>query len=188
VSKSKNIVIGVSGGIAAYKVCDLIRRLKDKKFDVHVIMTRHAQEFVTPLTFQTLSQNPVHTNHFELSQEKEIDHISLAEHADILVIAPATANIIAKIRTGICDDLLTTVVCATRAPVVVAPSMNANMWENPITQDNLKHLRQLGYHILEPESGDLACGYTGKGRLPETETILSFVQKVLGLKSPSKKK
>jgi phosphopantothenoylcysteine decarboxylase / phosphopantothenate---cysteine ligase len=175
----KNIVIGISGGIAVYKVCDLIRRLKDRGDAVHVIMTRHAQEFVTPLTFQTLSQNLVHTDNFELSQEKDIDHIALADTADVVVLAPATANIIGKISHGISDDLLTTVVCATRAPVVLAPAMNVNMWNNSITQENVTKLKTLGVHCVDPAEGDLACGYTGVGRLAETPEIIKVIDRAL---------
>ena len=181
---SKTIVLGVSGGIAAYKVCDLVRRLRKDQCDVHVVMTRHAQEFVTPLTFQALSQNVVHTDNFELSQEMKIDHISLADRADVLVIAPATANVIAKIAHGICDDLLTTVVCATQAPIVMVPSMNVHMWNNPITQENVNKLKKLGILFVDPTSGDLACGCRGKGRLAETQDILEAIHRA----TKSKKK
>lgn len=177
--KGKTIVLGVTGGIAAYKACELTRRLCEAGCEVHVMMTRAAREFVTPLTFQTLSGHPVHTELFSLTQEQEIGHISLADRADALVIAPATADILAKAAHGICDDLITTVLCATRAPVVFVPSMNVHMWENPMTQENVEKLRRHGYLLMEPDSGSLACGYEGKGRLPEPEAILDLLAKAL---------
>ncbi len=180
--KGKTIVLGVSGGIAAYKACELTRRLVERGADVHVMMTKAAREFVTPLTFQTLSNHPVHTDLFNLTQEQEIGHISLADRAEAIVIAPATADLIARIAHGLCDDLVTTVLCATRAPVVLAPAMNVNMWNNPITQENLTKLRGHGYVILEPESGSLACGYEGKGRLPDAEAIIDLLEKTISKK------
>src|SRR5688572_3244156 len=148
-------------------------------------MTRGAMEFVTPLTFQTLAGRPVATDTFNLTQESEIGHINLADSADIFVIAPATANVIGKIAAGIADDLLTTVLLATQAPVLIAPAMNIHMYENPIVQENLRKLRRIGYHILEPAEGYLACGYEGKGRLPEPETIAEQAQRLLGNKDLS---
>ncbi|MBI4373454.1 MAG: bifunctional phosphopantothenoylcysteine decarboxylase/phosphopantothenate--cysteine ligase CoaBC [Deltaproteobacteria bacterium] len=177
--KGKTIVLGVTGGIAAYKSCDLVRRLRDADADVFVMMTRAAQEFVTPLTFQTLSGHPVQTNLFNLTEEYGINHISLADKADLIVIAPATADILAKIACGLCDDMVTTVVCATKAPVLLSPSMNLHMWENSVTRENIKKLKRLAYLIMEPEEGSLACGYEGKGRLPEPEAILQEVIKIL---------
>lgn len=179
--KGKSIVLGVSGGIAAYKACDLVRRLTEQGADVHVVMTKAAQQFVTPLTFQALSGNPVHTELFNLTQEQEMSHISLADKADIVVIAPATADILAKISHGLCDDLLTTLVCVTRAPLLLSPSMNVHMWENPITQENVERLRKHGYTVMEPDSGSLACGYEGKGRLPETDALLREIEKIIGV-------
>lgn len=173
------IVVGVTGGIACYKAVELVRQLVQGGFHVRVIMTRAALEFVTPLTFQTLSGNPVGTETFDLTQESQIGHINLADSADLLVIAPATANIIGKIAGGIADDLLTTVLMATRAPVLLAPAMNVHMYENPVLQENLRKLRRLGYHILEPASGYLACGYEGKGRLPDPEMILEEIGRLL---------
>ena len=145
-------------------------------------MTRGAMEFVTPLTFQTLSGNPVATETFNLTQESEIGHINLADSADLFVIAPATANVIGKIANGIADDLLTTVVMATQAPVLIAPAMNIHMFENPILQENLRKLRRIGYHMMEPAEGFLACGYEGKGRLPEPEAIFAEIQRLLSKK------
>jgi len=170
--KGKCIVLGVTGGIAAYKSVELLRLLVKAGAEVHVIMTRGATEFVTPLTFQTLSCNPVHTDLFNLITEQEIGHISLADRADLFVIAPATANVIAKIACGIADDLLTTTVMATKAPVLLAPAMNVNMYENPIYRENEEKLRRHGYLFAEPVSGFLACGWEGKGKMQEPSLIL----------------
>jgi phosphopantothenoylcysteine decarboxylase/phosphopantothenate--cysteine ligase len=176
------IVLGVSGGIACYKAVELVRLLVKDGFVVQVIMTRGAAEFVTPLTFQTLSGRAVASETFSLTQESEIGHINLADSADLFVVAPATANVIGKIAGGIADDLLTTVIMATQAPVLIAPAMNIHMYENPIVQENLRKLRRVGYHILEPAEGYLACGYEGKGRLPEPETIVEAINRLLKVK------
>lgn len=174
----KNILIGITGGIAAYKICELIRMFKRNNANVRVICTKNALNFVTKLTLQNLSQNEVGIEEFEL--EKYVpEHISYADEADIMVIAPATANTISKIATGICDNLLTSVACAFRKPIIIAPAMNCNMWENPIIQENLKKLSNLGYKILEPESGFLACGYEGKGRLCELNKIFDETKNIL---------
>jgi phosphopantothenoylcysteine decarboxylase/phosphopantothenate--cysteine ligase len=173
------VVLGVSGGIACYKAVELVRLLVKEQYTVQVIMTHGAMEFVTPLTFQTLSARPVATDTFNLTQESEIGHINLADSADIFVVAPATANVIGKIAAGIADDLLTTVLMATRAPVLIAPAMNIHMYENPILQENLRKLRRIGYEILEPAEGYLACGYEGKGRLPDPEAILEQIRRQL---------
>ncbi|PLY04511.1 MAG: bifunctional phosphopantothenoylcysteine decarboxylase/phosphopantothenate--cysteine ligase CoaBC [Desulfuromonas sp.] len=180
--QGKTIVLGVSGGIAVYKAVELLRLLTKAGADVHVVMTKNAQEFVTPLTFQTLSGKPVHTDLFNLYQEQEIGHISLADRADLFILAPATANLIGKIAQGLADDLLTTSVMATTAPVLIAPAMNTNMYENPIYQRNEKYLAELGYHIMTPASGALACGWEGKGKLPAPEAILTEAQAVLSPK------
>jgi phosphopantothenoylcysteine decarboxylase/phosphopantothenate--cysteine ligase len=174
--KLDNVVLGVSGGIACYKAVELVRLLVKEEYTVQVIMTRGAMQFVTPLTFQTLSARPVATDTFNLTQESEIGHINLADSADIFVVAPATANVIGKIAAGIADDLLTTVLMATQAPVLIAPAMNIHMYENPILQENLRKLRRVGYEILEPDEGHLACGYEGKGRLPDPEVILEQIR------------
>ncbi len=179
--KGKRIVLGVTGGIAAYKAAELVRELVRAEAEVSVVMTRGAQAFITPLTFQTLSGNKVTTELFSLVEESEIGHISLADRADVLVIAPATANIIGKIQSGIADDMLTTIVMATRAPVLLAPAMNVHMWENSICQGNIRELRSRGYHFIDPEAGELACGYEGKGRLAE---IPAIVEKIRTLLSP----
>ena len=167
----KKIILGVCGGIAAYKAIELLRLLTKAGADVHVIMTRAAQEFIAPLTFQTLSSNPVHTELFNLIAEREIGHISLADRADLFIIAPATANIIGKIAAGIADDMLTTTVMATKAPVLIAPAMNVNMLTNPIYLENEEKLRRLGYLFEAPVSGSLACGWEGEGKLASPEAI-----------------
>jgi len=179
---AKTVVLGVAGGIACYKAVELVRLLVREGFAVQVIMTRGAMEFVTPLTFQTLSGRPVATDIFSLTQESEIGHINLADQADLLVIAPATANVIGKIAAGIADDLLTTVVMATQAPVLMAPSMNVHMYENPLLQENIRKLKGLGYHFMEPAEGYLACGYEGKGRLPEPAEIVEEIRRLLSKK------
>ncbi len=173
------VVLGVSGGIACYKAVELVRLLVTNGFAVQVIMTRGAMEFVTPLTFQTISGRAVANDTFSLTQESEIGHIRIADNADIFVIAPATANMIGKIAAGIADDLLTTVLLATQAPVLIAPAMNVHMYENPILQENLRKIRRIGYSVLEPADGFLACGYEGKGRLPEPEVILNEIRRLL---------
>jgi len=168
---NKTILLGVTGGIAAYKAVELLRLFVKAGAEVHVVMTKSACEFVTPLTFQTLSGNPVHTELFDLLQEMEIGHISLADRADLVVVAPATANTIGKVASGIADDLLTTTIMATKAPVLFAPAMNVNMIENPLYRDNQKRLEALGYRFVEPATGALACGWEGKGKLPDPEVL-----------------
>jgi phosphopantothenoylcysteine decarboxylase/phosphopantothenate--cysteine ligase len=179
--KGKKIILGVTGGIAAYKTAELVRELVRAGAEVYVIMTRAAQAFITPLTFQTLSGNKVTTELFSLIEESEIGHISLADRAEVLVIAPATANIIGKMAAGIADDMLTTIIMATRAPLLLAPAMNVHMWENPLCQENIRKLRSRGYHFIDPQVGELACGYEGKGRLAE---IPAIVEKIRALLSP----
>jgi phosphopantothenoylcysteine decarboxylase/phosphopantothenate--cysteine ligase len=173
--ENKNIILGVCGGIAAYKSIELLRLLTKAGAEVHVIMTRASQEFVAPLTFQTLSSNPVHTELFNLIAEREIGHISLADRADLFVVAPATANIIGKIASGIADDMLTTTVMATKAPVLFAPAMNVNMFTNPIYRENEQKLRRLGYLFEAPVSGTLACGWEGEGKLAAPEAIFESI-------------
>jgi phosphopantothenoylcysteine decarboxylase/phosphopantothenate--cysteine ligase len=168
----KIAVLGVTGGIAAYKAAELLRLLKKAGATVHVIMTRSATEFVAPLTFQTLSGNPVHTELFNLIAEQEIGHISLADRADLVIIAPATANVIGKIASGIADDMLTTTVMATKAPVLIAPAMNVNMFQNPLYQANEEKLKALGYRFVAPVRGELACGWEGEGKLQDPAVIL----------------
>ena len=177
--KDKTVVIGVSGGIAVYKTLDVISRLRKLGVNVNVIMTKSATEFVTPLSFQSLSQNYVVCDMFEDPKTWDVEHISLAKRADVFLIAPATANVIGKIANGIADDMLTTTVMATKAKVLIAPAMNTNMYENPILQRNINTLKELGYNFVEPESGRLACGDTGKGKLASPETIVDEVVKLL---------
>lgn len=179
-NSKKRILLGVTGGIAAYKAAELVRLMVKQGLDVHVAMTAHAQEFVRPLTFQALSGNRVWIDTFELTSEHEIGHIKLVEMCDLVVVAPATANLVGKIASGIADDVLTTMVCAaSRIPVLLAPSMNVNMYRNPVTQENLRKLKAFGFHILEPAEGDLACGYEGVGRLPEPAVIVEHVLSLL---------
>lgn len=177
--KDKTVVIGVSGGIAVYKTLDVISRLRKLGVNVYVIMTKSATEFVTPLSFQSLSQNYVVCDMFEDPKTWDVEHISLAKRADVFLIAPATANVIGKMANGISDDMLTTTVMATKAKVLIAPAMNTNMYENPIVQRNIGILKDLGYNFVDPESGRLACGDTGKGKLASPETIVEEVVKLL---------
>ncbi|MDD7757188.1 MAG: bifunctional phosphopantothenoylcysteine decarboxylase/phosphopantothenate--cysteine ligase CoaBC [Clostridiales bacterium] len=177
--KNKTVVIGVSGGIAVYKACDIVSRLKKLNANVHVIMTNNATEFVTPLTFQSLSQNYVVNDMFEEPKTWDVEHISLAKKADVFLIAPATANVIGKIANGICDDMLTTTVMATTGKVLIAPAMNTNMYRNPILQRNITILKELGYNFVNPESGRLACGDVGEGKLAQPEVIVNEVVNLL---------
>jgi len=179
VLENKSIVLGVTGGIAAYKVADLASRLHKAGAIIDVIMTESAQKFIAPLTFQTLTQRPVITDMFRLLSEMNIAHIALAKKADVIAIAPATANTIAKLACGIADDMLSTTVLATRAPIVIAPSMETNMYENPVTQENIARLRNRGAIIVEPAYGRLASGAIGTGRLAEIDDIEVAIRKVL---------
>jgi phosphopantothenoylcysteine decarboxylase / phosphopantothenate---cysteine ligase len=182
------IALGVTGGVAAYKAAELVRRLQKEKLDVQVIMTRSAQEFITPLTFAALTGQKVITEMFgkeanaTANVESAIEHIAVAQRIDLLVVAPATADILAKFAQGIADDFLTTLYLATKAPVVVAPAMNVNMWENAATQQNISTLKSRGVYVVDPDEGYLACGMTGAGRLAGIETIAREVCKVLGLR------
>ena len=171
----KHIVIGISGGIAAYKTMSLIRLFKKNGYDVRVTATQNALQFVTPLTIETLSQNKLYTDMFDQNRTLEVEHISMAEWADALVVAPATANIIAKFAHGIADDALSTLFLAMRKPVFIAPAMNTNMFQNPVVQENIDLLKKRGCEILSPEEGFLACGTTGSGRMQEPEQIFDIV-------------
>ena len=177
--KNREIILGVTGGIAVYKAVELLRLLVKAGAKVRVVMTRNAREFVSPLTFQTLSGFPVFTEMFNLIEESKIGHISLADRAEIFLICPATANIIGKIAGGISDDLLSTVVMAAKAPVLICPAMNVNMYNNPLVKRNIEELISLGYHFVEPALGKLACGYEGRGRLAEPEDIREEVISLL---------
>jgi phosphopantothenoylcysteine decarboxylase/phosphopantothenate--cysteine ligase len=180
--KGKKVVLGVTGGIAAYKAAELVRLLVKEEADVRVVMTENAEKFVAPLTFQTLSGNPVVTDPFALLEDAQISHIALADFAELVVILPATANIIGKIANGIADDFLSTMVMATRAPVLFVPSMNVNMWENKALQKNIQILLERGYHLLEPGEGELACHWYGKGRLPELNEVAEMMEDLLSPK------
>lgn len=171
----KNVVLGVTGGIAVYKAVDLVSRLRKQGANVYVVMTEHAKSFVTPLTFQSMSQNYVTHDMFEEPKTWDVEHIALAKRADVFVVAPATANVIGKVAHGIADDFLTTTLMATKAQVIFAPAMNTNMYENPITQKNIESLKALGYQFIEPGSGRLACGDVGAGKMAEPEQILQYI-------------
>jgi len=177
---NKTIVLGITGGIAAYKAADIASKLTQAGARVDVVMTESATRFIAPLTLRSLTGRLVVTSMWELNSELSISHIALAETADIVAIVPATANIIAKLATGISDDMLTCTVLATKAPVIVAPAMNVNMFENPVTQDNLSKLKARGFTLVDPAYGRLASGKIGLGRLAETETIIGTIKQVLG--------
>jgi phosphopantothenoylcysteine decarboxylase/phosphopantothenate--cysteine ligase len=170
-----HVVIGISGGIAAYKTMYLIRLFKKNGWEVRVTATQNALQFVTPLTIETLSQSKLYTDMFDVNRAMEVEHIALAEWADALVVAPATANIIGKFAHGIADDALSTLFLAVKKPVFIAPAMNSNMFENTVVQQNIGLLRERGYHILLPNEGFLACGTTGSGRMQEPEEISKMV-------------
>ena len=174
------VVLGVTGCIGAYKACEVLRELQRRGVDVHVVMTRHATEFVTPMTFEALSRHPVFLDQFSLGAEGDIRHISLADAAELLLVAPATANVLGKFARGIADDALTTLYLATKAKVVVAPAMNVNMFDHPAVRENLDVLRARGVQVVEPGSGYLACGWLGRGRLAEPEDIVAAAMAALG--------
>ena len=176
-TKTKNIILGVSAGIAIYKACDLLRRLRQEGFALTVVMTPESQKLISPIVFESLSGNQVFSGLFETQRNWDIAHVTLAAKADLIVIAPATANIIGKIAGGISDDLLTCVICATSAPVLICPAMNEGMYLNKITQGNIKKLKSFGYKFVEPRRGRLACGDVGVGCLAEIETIVKEVKK-----------
>jgi phosphopantothenoylcysteine decarboxylase / phosphopantothenate---cysteine ligase len=179
---NNKIILGVTGGIAVYKIVDLASRLSKAGNQVYVVMTEESKKFVSPLTFQAITHNPVETDLFSSTIDYDVKHIRLSELADIILVAPATANFIAKIAHGFADDLLSAILMATRTPVLISPSMNVHMYENPIFQDNLNYLCKKGFKIIEPASGYLACGDTGKGRLPESVELEEHILKALTLK------
>ena len=180
--RGRKVVLGVSGGIAAYKAVELLRRIEDLEGRVAVVMTANAQRFVTPLTFQALTAEGVYTDLFDAYRPGAMDHIHLAQWADLVVLAPATANVIAKAAQGLADDLLSTFLLACTAPKLFCPAMNARMYENPALQANLRQLKERGGFILEPAAGALACGETGQGRLAPVEEIIESIQ---GIFSPA---
>ena len=173
----KNILLAVTGGIAAYKTIDLTSKLTQAGFNVRVMLTEHALQFVTPLSFQAISRNAVYTNTFIEENPEEIQHIALGDWAGAIVVAPATANIISKLSHGIADDMVTTTLLATKTPKFIAPAMNVNMYENPRIQDNIKTLTADGYHFIEPGEGFLACGYVAKGRMAEPLEIKNVLER-----------
>jgi phosphopantothenoylcysteine decarboxylase/phosphopantothenate--cysteine ligase len=177
--KGRELVVAVCGGIAAYKSADIVSKLVQSGAGVTVAMTDDAQKFITPLTFESLSARPVHTATFDLKDSSDPQHISLTEHADLLLVAPATANMLAKVACGLTDDLVSLLICAAACPVVFAPSMNNRMWENPITQQNVEKLKSLGYKFLGPDSGWLACRNQGAGRLADPQQIVQEISKLL---------
>ena len=177
--KNKNIVIGITGGIACYKVCEIISYLVREGANIDVIMTKNATNFITPLTIETLSKNKVVIDMFEKKEHFEVEHISLARKADLMLVVPATANIIGKVANGIADDMLSTTIMATTAKVVFAPAMNNEMYNNRIVQDNIKKLKKYGYEFINPVEGNLACGYKAIGKLAKKETIIESVNEIL---------
>ena len=179
--KGKTVLLGVTGGIAAYKAAALASALVKQHAAVEVVMTQHATEFITPLTFEQLTGRKVMVDTFDRNFVHQVEHISLAQRTDLVLIAPATANICAKLAHGLADDMLTTTVLACRCPKLIAPAMNTNMYENPVTQDNLDTLRRYGWEVISPASGRLACGAVGPGKLPEPEDLLQYVLRQLAL-------
>ena len=173
-----NIIIGMCGGIACYKICSITQALKKNNFNVDIIMTKNATQFITPLTMRSLSNNQVVVDMLHETDNYDIKHISLAQKADVILVAPATANIIGKVANGIADDMLSTVIMATKANVIFAPAMNNNMYLNPIVQQNIKKLKNLGYKFIDPQVGHLACGDEAIGKLADTKTIVDKVLEV----------
>lgn len=178
--KGKTVVLGVTGSIAAYKIANLASALMKKHCNVHVIMTKNATNFINPITFETLTGNKCLVDTFDRNFEFSVEHVSLAKQADLFMVAPASANVIGKIAGGIADDMLTTTIMAAKCPKIIAPAMNTNMFDNPIVQDNITKLKSYGYEMIEPASGYLACGDTGKGKMPEPEVLLSYIVKHIG--------
>ena len=174
----KCVLLGVSGGIAAYKMANVASALRKLGADVEVIMTKNATQFITPLTFETLTGHKCMVDTFDRDFKFEVTHISLAKKADVILVAPATANVIAKMAHGIADDMLTTTVLACRCKKIVAPAMNTNMYDNPVTQDNLEILRGYGMEVIEPDTGRLACNTVGKGKMPSEEVLLAHILQV----------
>ena len=173
--KNKTVLLGVTGGIAAYKAAALASALVKLHANVEVVMTEHATKFITPLTFEELTGRRAMVDTFDRNFTHQVEHISLATRTDLVIIAPATANVCAKLAHGLADDMLTTTVLACRCPKLIAPAMNTNMYENPVTQDNLATLRKYGWDVIEPASGRLACGAVGKGKMPEPEELVQHI-------------
>ena len=177
--KNKTILLGVTGSIAAYKMANVASMLKKMDADVHVLMTKNATNFINPITFESLTGNKCLVDTFDRNFEFQVEHVSLAKKADLFLLAPASANVIGKVLYGIADDMLTTTIMACKCKKMIAPAMNTNMYENPIVQDNLKKLAAYGYEIIEPETGYLACGDTGSGKLPDEELLVQHILKEL---------
>jgi len=177
--KPKNIILGITASIAIYKACEIVRRLRKEGFSVTVVMTKEAEKLISPLLFQSLSENKVYIDLFERPQDWEIEHVSLAKRADLILIAPATANIIAKLASGICDDLLTCLVLAAKARVLIAPAMHENMYKHKITQENIQKLKSIGYKFIAPIKGRLVSGEIGLGHLAEIDKIIQEVKKII---------
>lgn len=173
--KNKTVLLGVTGSIAAYKIAGLASALKKLHADVHVLMTKNATNFINPITFETLTGNKCLVDTFDRNFQFQVEHVSIAKKADVVMLAPASANVIGKIAHGIADDMLTTTIMACKCPIYVSPAMNTNMYDNPILQDNIKILEKYGYHIIDPANGYLACGDTGAGKMPEPETLLQYI-------------
>ena len=178
-TNSKSVIVGVTGSIAAYRACEIVSALKKIGFDVTVILTKEGKEFITPLTLQTLSCNKVMTDMFDIPETWDPVHTSLAEKANLILIAPATANIIGRVANGICDDLLGLVVYATKSPVLIAPAMNEKMYRHKMVQDNVDKLKKIGYHFTGPIKGRLACGHEDIGHIANTDTIVNEVKRLL---------
>ena len=179
--KNKTILLGVTGGIAAYKAAALASALVKLHANVEVVMTENATKFITPLTFEQLTGRRTMVDTFDRNFSHQVEHISLAERADLVIVAPATANVCAKLAHGLADDMLTTTILACRCPKLIAPAMNTNMYENPVTQDNLSTLRNYGWEVIEPASGRLACGAVGKGKMPEPEDLINYILRYIAL-------
>lgn len=186
--KNKTVLLGVTGSIAAYKIANLASALKKLHADVHVLMTQNATNFINPITFESLTGNKCLVDTFDRNFQFQVEHVSIAKKADVVMIAPASANVIGKIAHGIADDMLTTTVMACKCPIYISPAMNTNMYENPILQDNMKILEKYGYHIITPASGYLACGDTGAGKMPEPETLLQYIVQEIGFEKDLKGK
>ena len=186
--EKKTILLGITGGIAAYKMAHVASSLTKMGHEVHVVMTESAQKFISPVTFRAITGLPVETDLFTEPNKNEVKHIALADKSDLVMVAPATANMIGKIASGIADDLLSTILTAVTSPVIIAPAMNVNMYNNEIVQDNIQYLEDKGYQLINPSEGMLACGYTGKGRLPEPDILVEYILKALTKKDLSGKK
>ncbi len=177
--KKKDIILGITGSIAAYKACELITRFGKKGYNIICVMTEEAEKFITPLTLETLSENKTYRDMFKLPEKRNAVHVSLAKKADLIVISPATANIIGRLASGICDDLLTSTVISSESPILIAPAMNDNMYKHKITQRNIGELKKIGYKFVDPIRGHLACGYVGLGHLADLSQIIKEIDNIL---------